>query len=130
MNPYRAGFTFPQSDGRGVSVWESRAAIDAMYSRLAPEDARALAKHLEPGSSPADSYPLQGHPDVPAALVYANADEFFEPAWERWVAREVLQVEPIELATGHFAMAEAPEQLADILARLASAGDTRESQSR
>jgi hypothetical protein len=119
IKPYRAGFPFPRNDGRGVSVWDHEAAIEAMYSRLEPEDARVLADRLVPGSSPANDYPLAGHPDVPAALVYASHDEFFEPDWERWVAREILRVEPIELATGHFAMVEDPEVLGDALDGLA-----------
>ena len=49
------------------------------------------------------------------ALVYASDDEFFEPEWERFMARELLGIEPIEIPGGHFPMAEDPEGLADLL---------------
>jgi pimeloyl-ACP methyl ester carboxylesterase len=50
---------------------------------------------------------------------YAADDEFFEPAWERFMARELLGIEPIEIPGGHFPMAEDPDALADLLDRLA-----------
>ena len=46
-------------------------------------------------------------------------DEFFEPDWERLMAREVLGVEPIEIPGGHFPMVENPDCLASVLDRLA-----------
>ena len=49
---------------------------------------------------PADDYPLPGHPDVATVLVYAADDEFFEPDWERFMARELLGIEPIEIPAG------------------------------
>ena len=89
-----------------------------MYPRLPPETARTLAERLRPGAAPAE-YPLPGHPDASTALIYATDDEFFEPAWERFMARELLGVEPIEIPGGHFPMVEDPEALADLLDRLA-----------
>ena len=81
--------------------------------------ARALAQHLRPMAPPAGEYPLPGPPDIPTELVYAADDEIFEPAWERFMARELLGIEPIEIPGGHFPMAEAPEALAGLLDRLA-----------
>jgi pimeloyl-ACP methyl ester carboxylesterase len=115
---FRRDFPFPAKNAAGATVWDAEAAIDAMYPRLPPETARALAERLRPGAPPAE-YPLPAHPDVPTALVYATHDEFFEPDWERFMAREVLGVEPIEISTGHFPMVEDPETLADLLDRLA-----------
>ena len=90
-----------------------------MYRRLPPETARALAQRLRPMAPPAGEYPLPGYPDIPTALVYATDDEFFEPAWERFMAREALGVEPVEISGGHFPMAEDPDALAELLDRLA-----------
>ena len=45
---------------------------------------------------------------MPTALIYAADDEFFEPAFERFVARELLGIDAIEIPGGHFAMAEDP----------------------
>ena len=70
---------------------------------------------------PPGEYPLPGHPDIPTELVYAADDEFFEPAWERFMARELLGIEPIEIPGGHFPMLEDPDALADLLDRLARA---------
>jgi pimeloyl-ACP methyl ester carboxylesterase len=115
---FRTDFPSPAKNAAGASVWDAEEAIDAMYRRLPRETARALAERLRPGAPPAE-YPLPGHPDVATVLVYATDDEFFEPAWERFMARELLGVEPIEISGGHFPMVEDPEALAHLLDRLA-----------
>jgi pimeloyl-ACP methyl ester carboxylesterase len=122
---FRAGFPFPPQDADGRRVWTPEAAIEVMYPRLPPETGRALAQRLRPGASAAGDYPLDRHPDVPTALIYAVDDEFFTPEWERFVARELLDVEPIEIPGGHFPMAEDPDALADLLDRLASAHEAK-----
>jgi pimeloyl-ACP methyl ester carboxylesterase len=118
-NAFRKGFPFPADRPDGTSVWDPEAAIGAMYGRLPPETARALAERLRPAAPPAGEYPLRGHPDVPTVLVYATEDELFEPAWERFMARELLDIEPIEIPGGHFPMIEDPDALANLLDRLA-----------
>ena len=91
-----------------------------MARRRAPgARAHALVQRLRPMAPPAGEYPLSRHPAIPTQLVYATEDEFFEPAWERFMAREVLGVEPIEIPGGHFPMAEDPGALAALLDRLA-----------
>jgi pimeloyl-ACP methyl ester carboxylesterase len=117
--PFREGLRFPPSLPDGTSAWDPDSAREAMYPRLAPERARALVQHLRPMAMPPDDYPLDEHPDVPTALIYAADDELFEPAFERFVAREVLGVDPIEIPGGHFPMVEDPEGLADLFDRLA-----------
>ncbi len=116
---FREGFPFPADRPDGTSAWDADAAIRAMYGRLPVETASALAQRLRPMAPPAGDYPLPGHPDVATVLVYAADDEFFEPAWERFMARELLGVEPIEIPGGHFPMAEDPDALAGLLDRLA-----------
>ena len=91
-----------------------------MYRRLDPVTARDLAARLRPTAPPAGEFPLEQPADVPTALVFATDDEFFEPSYERFIARELLGVEPIEIPGGHFPMAEDPERLAEVLDRLAS----------
>jgi pimeloyl-ACP methyl ester carboxylesterase len=119
--PFRETLPMPQLGEDGTSSWDPETAVTAMYPRLPAESARALAGRLRPMAMPADDYPLASHPDVPTALIYAANDEFFEPDWERFMARELLGVEPIELPTGHFPMVEDPERLADVLDGLAPA---------
>jgi pimeloyl-ACP methyl ester carboxylesterase len=116
---FRAGFPFPPSNAEGVTVWDPVEAMAAMYPRLDSDAARALAQRLRPATSPPDEFPLPGHPDVPTALIYTTEDEIFEPAWERFMAHELLGIEPIEIPGGHFPMAEDPAALADLLDRLA-----------
>jgi pimeloyl-ACP methyl ester carboxylesterase len=116
-NPFREGFPFPPTDSDGSMVWDPEAAIDVMYVRLPPGTARDLAERLLPGA-PGAEYPLEGHPDVPTELIYTTDDEFFDPAWPRFMAREVLGIQPIEMPGGHFPMVEDPEGLAEVLDRL------------
>ena len=116
---FREGFPFPPAGPDGTTVWDPEAAAEVMYPRLPPETARALVQRLRPMAMPPDDYPLAEHPDVPTALVYAAEDEFFEPAFQRFVARELLGIDPIQIPGGHFPMAEDPEALAELLDRLA-----------
>jgi pimeloyl-ACP methyl ester carboxylesterase len=115
---FREGFPFPADRPDGTSVWDADAASAAMYGRLAPDTASSLTQELRPMAMPAGEYPLSGHPDVATALIYATDDEFFEPDWERFMAREFLGVEPIEIPGGHFPMAEDPAALSGLLDRL------------
>ena len=115
----REGFPFPPARGDGATVWDPEVAKEAMYRRLPAESADALAKHLRPMAMPPDEYPLREHPEVPTVLIYATDDEIFEPAFERFVARELLGIDPIELSGGHFQMIEDPDRLAELLDRLA-----------
>ena len=106
-SPYQPGFPFPPDRPDGTKVWEPQAAIDAMYPRLDPATASRLAERLRPMAMPAGGYPLTEHPQVPVAFVYAAHDEFFQPEFERIMARE-LGVEPVELPGGHFPMPRTP----------------------
>ena len=115
---FRKDFPFPPRNEAGAMVWDTDEAVDAMYSRLPLDIGRALAERLRPATSPPDDYPLPGHPDVPVVFIYAADDEIFEPEWERFMARELLEVEPIEIPGGHFPMVEDPESLADLLDRV------------
>jgi pimeloyl-ACP methyl ester carboxylesterase len=117
---FREGVPFPADRSDGTSIWDPEVAISALYGRLAPDTAAELAQQLRPMAPPPDTYPLAEHPDNPTELIYAADDELFEPAWERFMARELLGVEPIEIPGGHFPMAEDPDGLGDLLDRLAS----------
>ena len=101
-------------------VWEPEAAVAAMYPRLPSETGRRLASRLRPGASPVGAYPLTEHPDVATTLIYTSDDEFFTPEWERFVARELLATEPIEIPGGHFPMIEDPDALAELLDSVAA----------
>jgi pimeloyl-ACP methyl ester carboxylesterase len=57
-------------------------------------------------------------PDHPAYIV-CSRDAVIRPDWQRHAAREVLDVEPIELDAGHMPMLDSPRALAEILDGLA-----------
>jgi pimeloyl-ACP methyl ester carboxylesterase len=123
---FRGGFPFPSRREDGTMVWEPQSAIAAMYPRLDAQTAAALAERLRPGASPTGEYPLSAPPAIPTALVYTTDDEFFTPESERFAARQLLHVDPIELAGGHFPMLEEPERLAYLLDQLtADSTDSR-----
>jgi pimeloyl-ACP methyl ester carboxylesterase len=117
--PFRAGFPFPATDDQGRAVWQPQDAIRVMYPRLPAETASRLASRLRPAASAVGPYPLAEPPDVSSALVFTSDDEFFTPEWQRYVANDLLGIEPIELPGGHFPMIEDPDMLADLLDRLA-----------
>jgi pimeloyl-ACP methyl ester carboxylesterase len=116
---FRPSFRFPPRQDDGSLIWEQDGAIREMYPRLEPQIAREAAERLHPSTPPLDAYPLSAPPEVPTVLIYTTDDEFFPPEWERFVAREVLHVDPIEMAGGHFPMLERPQELADLLGELA-----------
>lgn len=120
-DPFRPGFPFPPRRPDGANVWDREAAIAVMYPRLPREAAERLADHLRPSAPPPGEFPLGQPADVATALVYTTDDEFFEPEWQRFAARELLGIEPIEIPGGHFPMIEDPEGLAELLDRLARA---------
>ena len=118
-DPFRENIPFPAARPDGTTEWDPETAMEVMYPRLLPERARALAEHLRPMAMPPDDYPLPAHPDVSTALVYAAEDELFEPAFQRFMAEELLGIQPIEVKTGHFPMVEDPVTVAELLDRLA-----------
>jgi pimeloyl-ACP methyl ester carboxylesterase len=112
---FREGIPFPSARPDGTTVWDPDTATEVMYPQLPPEIARELAERLRPMAMPPDGYPLQEHPDIPTSLIYAADDELFEPSFERFAARDVLGIDPIELSGGHFQMLEDPDRLAALL---------------
>jgi len=115
---FRPELPFPPARDDGSTLWDPETAIESIYARLPEATARELAEHLVPMAPPPDEFPLDGPPDVPTTLIYAAEDEFFNPDWERVMAREVLDLDPIEIPGGHFPMAEDPAGLAELLVSL------------
>jgi len=118
-SPFRQGIPFPETSADGISAWDEGVAIEALYRRVPAPRAAMLAGRLRPMAVPQGDYPLAAHPGNRTVLIYAAEDELFDPEWERFMARELLGVEPIEIPTGHFPMVEDPDSLADLLDRLA-----------
>ena len=118
--PFRPGVPFPETRSDGTSTWDADVALEALYGRVPPPRASMMAGRLRPMAMPRGDYPLEAPPGNPAVLIYAAEDELFEPAFERFMARELLGVEPIEIPGGHFPMVEEPDALAGLLDRLAA----------
>jgi pimeloyl-ACP methyl ester carboxylesterase len=105
----------PRSLPDGTFEFDSTSAPDTLYARVPRKTARTNAQDLRLMAPAPDDFPLPTHPDVPKALIYAAEDAFFSPAWERFMARELLGIEPIEIPGGHFPMLEDPAALATVL---------------
>jgi pimeloyl-ACP methyl ester carboxylesterase len=117
-DPFQEGIPWPDARSDGATAWDVDTAIDFMYSRVPQPRANMLAGRLRPMAMPKDDFPLDGPPGNETVLIYAADDAFFAPAFERFMARELLGVEPIEIPGGHFPMAEDPGAVAEILDRL------------
>ena len=116
--PARPGAFDHVSEGDGFDWWEPADAIEFMYRHLDPETAASAAQRLV-RSTERGPYPLAQAPAVPSAYIYTSEDEFFAPDSCRWIARHMMHVEPIELPGGHFPQLERPDELAEVLSRLA-----------
>ena len=94
--------------------------MKVMYARVPEPRASMLAGRLRPMAMPRGEYPLDGPPDNRTVRIYAAEDEFFQPEFERFMARDLFGVEPIEIPGGHFPMVEDPDSLAELLDRVGS----------
>jgi pimeloyl-ACP methyl ester carboxylesterase len=117
---FRQGVPFPETRSDGTSVWDEDVALEELYSRVPSPRDSMLAGRLRPMAMPVGEYPLDRPPGNPTVLIYAADDELFKPDWERFMARELLGVEPIEIPGGHFPMAEDPSTLGALLDRVAA----------
>ena len=57
----------------------------------------------------------------PRAYLVCENDQVVRPAWQRWAARTLLQVEPLSVASGHLPPLETPDLLATQLSALLDA---------
>lgn len=84
--------------------------------------AQARSKTREQSATPGHNpWPLARWPDVPTHCVVCTQDRFFPLGFMRRVVAERLGIAPDEIASGHCAALSHPPELADILARYATA---------
>ena len=104
-------------------VMRQHAEQDLCYNGVPPALAeQARSKTREQSATPGhDPWPLAGWPDVPTYCVVCTQDRFFPPGFMRRVVAERLGIVPDEIATGHCAALSQPRELADLLARYATA---------
>lgn len=115
----REGFPWPSTAEDGTCSWEQAAAVRALYPRLQPERAQALAARLRPMAPPPDRRPRTPPRERPPVVIVAEADELFEVEDEAAAVRDRLGVEPLRIPGGHLPMAEDPVGLAVLLDRIA-----------
>ena len=107
----------------GSMRWPSlETATEAMYFDCTPQDAKWAYEHLRVQNSSglwSRPYPLDAWPSIPTASIFATEDRALTPEWSRFVARERLGVEPIELPGSHSPFISRPGALAEALVRAA-----------
>jgi pimeloyl-ACP methyl ester carboxylesterase len=111
----------------GSSSWpgDGIAATAAMYPDCSAEDAAWAVERLRRQSGgPWRSFqPLSGWPAVPTVSIACREDRLIRFEWATWAAGARLNGSPvIELPGGHSPMVSRPDELATVLAGIASAG--------
>ena len=105
-------------DELGRSTWSADGAA-WMYARVSSALAAAATDRLRPQFF--GMIDREDTPDLHAlhtAAIACRDDEFFTLEYERWAARELLGVVPVELGGGHFPMLEQPDRLSAALGEL------------
>jgi pimeloyl-ACP methyl ester carboxylesterase len=65
-------------------------------------------------------WPLDSWPDVPTRFVLCTEDRFFPPDFMRKVVADRLTIAPDEIAAGHCVALSRPDELANLLAGMAT----------
>jgi pimeloyl-ACP methyl ester carboxylesterase len=109
-------------DSRGSMVVPWPTAREFYYHDCDSATARAAWGRLRPCAQQVwrDRSPLESWPATPSAYVMGKYDRALSPDYSRRAAQELLDVEPIELNSGHSPMLSHPEELALTLDMLAS----------
>jgi pimeloyl-ACP methyl ester carboxylesterase len=105
-----------ESDTAGRFRFSEVCGKRALYDDCSAELAREACSHLRfQRSLWTEVAPFDAWPAVPIDSIVCSADRIVNPQWSRRIARERLQLEPIELDAGHSPMLSRPVELADIL---------------
>lgn len=84
-----------------------------------PEDrlqwALSIPVYFVPERAMMELCPLESWPEVPSSYVVCAEDRTLSPSWQRYAARERLEIEPVEVAGGHCPQVCRPGELADAL---------------
>jgi pimeloyl-ACP methyl ester carboxylesterase len=108
----------PAYGADGTFTFPPAFAAEVLYPDCSAQDlAWATARLGRQTTTPSNEVcPLDDWPSVPETrYVLARDDRAVNPAWARWVARERLGVDPVELPGGHCPFLARPRDLADIL---------------
>lgn len=115
--------TTAQWSDLGDGVWSvgPDTATELFWHDAPPEIAAWANDQLRPQSylPMTETTPLQAWPSVASAYIACHDDHATNPAWQVGAAAERLGVEPVVLDGGHSPMLSRPEELAEVLDRLA-----------
>jgi len=118
--PGFAGNTATRDDG--ASYWpDAEAATRCFFHDCAAGDAAwAVARLRAQSAAPrSEAWPLEGLPDVERTSILCREERCLRPEWSRWMSREQLGVEPVELDGGHSPFLSRPRELAEVISRVA-----------
>jgi len=109
---------YDENNVRPARTWEE--ALHAYFHDIPEEDARRAWKLLRPQSGRlfAEPSPMDAWPAVPSTYILMTEDKSVAPDFSRWIARERLGVEAIEMPGSHSPYFSHPAELADILTGL------------
>jgi len=111
------GFGGTERDELGRSFWpDAETARERLYPDLDEPDAAFAIPRLRPQ---ARLSPVLGLPDGPRASIVTTRDHSVRPDRQVQLAREILDVEPLQLEAGHSPFFSHPLELADLLESLA-----------
>jgi pimeloyl-ACP methyl ester carboxylesterase len=101
----------------GSTSWDPAAAVDVFYADCEPRLAAAAAARLrrQCWTPTRVAAPFTRWPDAESRYVVCADDRALVPDGQRRVARELLEVEPIELPGGHSPFLSRPAALADVV---------------
>jgi pimeloyl-ACP methyl ester carboxylesterase len=121
IEQYRADPSMFNPAWVGQNPLDDRVALDFVYHDCPPDRLDwAMSTRLVFYAKRAleEPCPLRVWPAVSSAYIVCADDRTIMPAWQRKAARELLDVEPVELPGGHCPHVSRPEALADVLERV------------
>ncbi len=120
-HPTEAEFTSAAVDnGDGSSTFRPEC-VEQFFTHDAVDDTAWVVANLrrQYWTLANEPCPLTTWPDVENRYVLCRDDRTVRPEFQRWAARELLDVVPLELDGGHEPMLSRPDALADVLTQIA-----------
>ncbi len=105
--------------GSELTVMDDKMARDLFYPDCSSDVTEWAISKLRPQRRSAIEPKLENWPEVDQEYILARADKVVNPAWSRFVARELLDIEPVEISGGHSLFLSQPHKLAQTLISLA-----------
>jgi pimeloyl-ACP methyl ester carboxylesterase len=106
----------------GSSSWPTAGAIEVFYNDCDPRIASDAAAHLRRQfwRVTQEITPLREWPATRSAYILCTGDRMVSAVYGASAARNILGIEPVEMAGGHSPFLSRPRELAEVLERIAS----------